>query len=512
MQGPQRSRQGAAQARARTAAATPVRGRAGARRGQGAGVPPALTAELLRTAQGGAGNAAAAAMVARRARPAGPAAEPADTGVQAVLRSAGKPFTGPVREEMEARFGTDFSDVRLHTGPAAARSAAAIGARAYTAGNDVVIGSGGGDKYTLAHELTHVVQQRSGPVAGSDTGHGFAMSDPGDRFEQDADANAVRVMSGPAPVREDGAPADAGSTADHAGQHVQRVVLNTNAAPTQSLVHPEFETPTGMQTSRTKSIEMITDGSLPGSPPGLDPPGYQYIRALALTNFWIRFHLVNEQAGGPGSQPNLVPASKRDNSQYERSIESVLKQQVDAVRNLNSALQAGAARHYVYFGVDVHYGAANTTTSQTQQDNAPYFVRYLRVHLKQFDPVANTWGAPTFSNVQFTFQDPQPDDPGTSVAAANLTLPMLTQLTGARKGEWTQGDLDVLKAVGGSRKAEFAALLDKHATDEGAAEAAYGALWELPVKRGSAVTFGANVDEDLLITLGELIGTGRITT
>lgn len=512
MQGPQRSRQSAAQAEARTAA-PPVRDRAGARRGQRAAVPPPLTADVLRAAQSGAGNAVAAAMVARRARPSGPAAEPAGTGVQEVLRSAGKPFAGPVREEMEARFGTDFSDVRLHTGPAAARSAAAIGARAYTAGSNVVIGDGGGDKHTLAHELTHVVQQRSGPVAGSDSGHGFAVSDPGDRFERDAEANASRVMSGPVPVQkseEEGVP-DAGR-ACMAGQQVQRVVLNTNAAPTQSHVHPVPETPAGMRTSRTRSIEMITDGSLSGSPPGLDPPGYQYIRALSLTNFWVRFHLINEQAGGPGAAANLVPASKRDNSQYEKSIESVLKQQVDAVRNLNSPLQAGAARHYVYFGVDVHYGAANASTTQTQQDNAPYFVRYLRVHLKQFDPAANAWGAPTFNDFQFTFQDPQPDDPGTSVAAANLTLPMLTQLTGARKGEWKQSDVDVLNAIGGSRQAEFAALLDKHATDEGAAEAAYGALWELPVKRGSAVSFGANVDEDLLITLGELIGTGRITT
>ena len=59
---------------------------------------------------------------------------------------------------------------------------------------------------TLAHELTHVVQQRSGPVDGTSAGGGIKVSDPSDRFEQEAAANAERVMAAPAP-----APAAAGS-------------------------------------------------------------------------------------------------------------------------------------------------------------------------------------------------------------------------------------------------------------------------------------------------------------
>jgi hypothetical protein len=95
---------------------------------------------------------------------------------------------------MESRLGADFSDVRLHTGSAARASAAEVGARAYTSGSHIVIGDGGGDKHTLAHELTHVIQQRQGPVAGTDNGAGLSVSDPGDRFERAAEANAVRVM------------------------------------------------------------------------------------------------------------------------------------------------------------------------------------------------------------------------------------------------------------------------------------------------------------------------------
>ncbi|MFD6173001.1 eCIS core domain-containing protein [Streptomyces coeruleorubidus] len=219
----------------------PARGPATARREtpSGGAVPPPLTADALRAAQRGAGNAAVTAMIARRARTT-PAPEQPDTGVREVLRSAGKPLGAPVRQEMEARFGTDFSGVRLHTGAAAARSARAIGARAYTSGSHVVIGDGGGDKHTLAHELTHVVQQRGGPVSGRDTGHGFAMSDPGDRFERAAEANAHKVMSGPVPdvqrVAEDGPDTTAGAadTVQRASATVLENAVVTHYQPSKA--------------------------------------------------------------------------------------------------------------------------------------------------------------------------------------------------------------------------------------------------------------------------------------
>ncbi|MFF9815224.1 DUF4157 domain-containing protein [Streptomyces sp. NPDC014006] len=178
-------------------------GPAAARRetGAGAAVPPPLTADGLRAAQGDAGNAAVTAMIARRVRPVTVEEQP-DPGVHEVLRGSGKPLAAPVRQDMESRFGTDFSDVRLHTGAAAARSARAIGARAYTSGSHVVLGDGGGDSHTLAHELTHVVQQRQGPVAGTDNGAGLSVSDPSDRFEKEAETTAHRVMNTPAPAQD----------------------------------------------------------------------------------------------------------------------------------------------------------------------------------------------------------------------------------------------------------------------------------------------------------------------
>jgi hypothetical protein len=67
---------------------------------------------------------------------------------------------------MEARFDHDFSRVRIHADEAAASSAESVAARAYTVGSHVVFGA---NRYApgtaagtelLAHELTHVVQQR----------------------------------------------------------------------------------------------------------------------------------------------------------------------------------------------------------------------------------------------------------------------------------------------------------------------------------------------------------------
>jgi hypothetical protein len=116
------------------------------------------------------------------------------SAVHDVLRSGGRPPDETTRTDMEGRFGEDFSDVRIHDDHAAKRSAAELGARAYTSGRHVVIGSGGADRHTLAHEQTHVVQQRQGAVARTDNGSGLKVSNPSDRFERAAETHAIRVM------------------------------------------------------------------------------------------------------------------------------------------------------------------------------------------------------------------------------------------------------------------------------------------------------------------------------
>ena len=115
----------------------------------------------------------------------------------------GSPLEPEVRGDMEARLGADFGDVRVHTVAAAHDSAQAVNAHAYTVGSHVVFqrdaydpGSHQG-RTTLAHELTHVVQQRSGPVDGTEAGGGVRVSDPADRFEQEAAATAAHPHQDP---------------------------------------------------------------------------------------------------------------------------------------------------------------------------------------------------------------------------------------------------------------------------------------------------------------------------
>jgi hypothetical protein len=156
--------------------------------------------------------------------------------VHDVINSGGAPLPAQTRADMEGRFGHDFGEVRVHTDGAAHESAKSVNAHAYTVGSNIVFqrdeydpGSPDG-QLMLAHELTHVVQQRSGPVDGTDAGGGVKVSDPSDRFERDAVANAERVMSAAAPV--------------HAHPAVQRCddgcgPSGTEAAPVQTYVQRE---------------------------------------------------------------------------------------------------------------------------------------------------------------------------------------------------------------------------------------------------------------------------------
>ncbi|MGW2471741.1 eCIS core domain-containing protein [Streptomyces sp. NPDC001665] len=196
------------------------------------GQSPAERAELLEV-QRTLGNAAALHLLRRaQEKPPEQTAQPAvqRSAVHDVLSGSGRPLAASLRAEMESRLGADFSDVRVHDDAAARASAAGVGARAYTSGHHVVIGEGGADKHTLAHELTHVIQQRQGPVSGSDNGSGLRVSDPSDRFERDAEANAHRVMRGAAPAAHEG---HAHGGAGHAGgAAVQRFMAPTASGDT----------------------------------------------------------------------------------------------------------------------------------------------------------------------------------------------------------------------------------------------------------------------------------------
>jgi hypothetical protein len=85
--------------------------------------------------------------------------------VEHAVASPGRPLGWPLQQDMEQRFGHDFSQVRVHADAVAEQSAQDVNARAYTMGYHIVFGRGQFAPEThegrrlIAHELTHVVQQ-----------------------------------------------------------------------------------------------------------------------------------------------------------------------------------------------------------------------------------------------------------------------------------------------------------------------------------------------------------------
>jgi hypothetical protein len=122
-------------------------------------------------------------------------------GVGNDLESKGSALDPSTRHFMERRFHHSFGDVRVHTDQLASESARAVGARAYTVGNDVVFASGeyrpeapsGGR--LLAHELAHVVQQ-GGPVQARRADTTTTVGSNQDTLEREADRQAANAVSG----------------------------------------------------------------------------------------------------------------------------------------------------------------------------------------------------------------------------------------------------------------------------------------------------------------------------
>jgi hypothetical protein len=180
--------------------------------------PKLLDTRSVLALQRAAGNAGVNTLLADEER--SPVRDVVDSG-------GGEPLDGATRSLMESRFDNDFSNVRVHTDAKASDSARSVNAHAYTVGSNVVFRSGMYEPATergqrlLAHELTHVVQQRSGPVSGTPAPGGILLSDPSDAFEQAAERNADHVTAGE--------PASAGPAAAPA---VQREEAQEEEEPT----------------------------------------------------------------------------------------------------------------------------------------------------------------------------------------------------------------------------------------------------------------------------------------
>src|ERR1700730_976607 len=145
----------------------------------------------------------------------------------------GSPLDPGARSFLEDRLGSDFSEVRVHTGASADQSARSINAQAYTVGTDVVFRAGAyqpdapAGRHVLAHELAHVIQQKAGPVDGSPAPGGIRLSHPSDAFEQAAERAADNAMAGTAPptTRAGGDPAPVQRADEDEEEEVQALAV-----------------------------------------------------------------------------------------------------------------------------------------------------------------------------------------------------------------------------------------------------------------------------------------------
>jgi hypothetical protein len=141
----------------------------------------------------------ASGLIQRKTRDENGVAADADSAIATAASSSGSSLPEPVMRKFESSLGTDLSSVRVHTGGESATAAHAVGARAYTTGQDIHFGAGEydpsstGGQHLLAHEVAHTVQQRGGSPTRQNK---LEVSSPGDSYEHEADSAADAMVSG----------------------------------------------------------------------------------------------------------------------------------------------------------------------------------------------------------------------------------------------------------------------------------------------------------------------------
>ena len=138
--------------------------------GQGQLVPRTHTPATVQTPriwtlQDSVSNAAVARLISARRRATTEGVISVSSVIQQRIeneRSGGRPLDKEMRSEMQSILGIQLSGVRLHDGKSVARLARDLDATAFTQGRDVFLGEGSRTE-TLAHELTHAAQARTGP-------------------------------------------------------------------------------------------------------------------------------------------------------------------------------------------------------------------------------------------------------------------------------------------------------------------------------------------------------------
>jgi hypothetical protein len=273
--------------------------------------------------------------------------------------AGGEQLPQETRKVMEAGFGADFGDVRVHTDQAAAESAAALDASAYTAGRDIYFASGkyapgkGDGARLLAHELTHVVQQSGGSQGPME--HGISA---------DGESEAIRASNRAAA----GGPVDFALSAAPAGGIARspadwrKDVADARTAKDEDAMAKLIET--ALAAMKKKVIVAKTN---PGG--NIDPKDYQ---PLPDINFDINLNSKNSKPLSSGVK--AVAATHSLGADYGYSFSDTGQKYV--VLGPNALSEDSPLVTQMYYSHEIyhtthHLGAASTQVASVPPTSAP---------------------------------------------------------------------------------------------------------------------------------------------
>lgn len=160
-------------------------------------------------------------------------------------KGSGSTLPLDIQQNMSSKIGANFSGVTIHTDTHAIQMNQELGARAFTHGNDIYFNSGEYNtfstegKHLLAHELTHVLQQRQGHMKPSMQTKGELINDD-TRLDREANVKEGEALQ----LRSEAVQTKSLKTSlvqrQAAGQDV-----GNNEMPEESVEHPLWYEVTG---------------------------------------------------------------------------------------------------------------------------------------------------------------------------------------------------------------------------------------------------------------------------
>jgi hypothetical protein len=210
----------------------------------------------------------------------------------------------PFKAEMEAAFGEDFSDLKVYLGRKGAMRGMDAGAAAQ--GNVLVFDSPSPSKEQVAHELTHVVQQKNGSMGGSNKG----VSNPQSSAEGEASSVASAVARG-----------EKANVQGSAGPEIHRDFLGIGNALGDAFDMREDEERLDAEEElaefRERSFSPLTDW-IPPSGYGMFDASYSVQTGLQIT-LKVGYNFVNGDAAAvsPGFRPEEFQWTQAEQDEWK---------------------------------------------------------------------------------------------------------------------------------------------------------------------------------------------------